>query len=120
VSLTGRAFRSCISDRRFFAQWLLYPRSRATIVEEGIGDLVADALAGDLPLELRKGQQHIEGQPPIELVVLNCWVTDTNDTPCVSKISTSRTKSASDPKPRSWLPKDGFRKKAAENFDEAT
>jgi hypothetical protein len=26
------------------------------------GDLVADALAGDLPLELRERQQHIEGQ----------------------------------------------------------
>src|ERR1700730_7764002 len=31
---------------------------------------------------------------PIELVVLNCWVTDTNDTPCASKISTSRAKMA--------------------------
>src|SRR5207249_2110221 len=28
------------------------------------GDLVADPFAGDLPLELGKGQQHIEGQPP--------------------------------------------------------
>jgi hypothetical protein len=28
------------------------------------GDLVADALTGDLPLELREGQQNIEGQPP--------------------------------------------------------
>ena len=27
---------------------------------------------------------------PIELVVLNCCVTDTNDAPCASKISTSR------------------------------
>src|SRR5467141_4007861 len=33
---------------------------------------------------------------PIELVVLNCWVTDTNDTPWASKISTSRAKSASE------------------------
>src|SRR5437762_11634871 len=33
---------------------------------------------------------------PIELVVLNCWVTETNDTPWVSKISTSRAKSASE------------------------
>ena len=28
------------------------------------GDLVADPFAGDLALELGKGQQHIEGQPP--------------------------------------------------------
>jgi hypothetical protein len=27
---------------------------------------------------------------PIELVVLNCCVTETNDTPCASKSSTSR------------------------------
>src|SRR5580692_11283527 len=32
---------------------------------------------------------------PIELVVLNCCVTETNDTPCASKSSTSRAKSAS-------------------------
>ena len=29
----------------------------------GGGDLVADALGGDLPLELGKGQQHVERQP---------------------------------------------------------
>src|ERR1700731_4932165 len=40
---------------------------------------------------------------PIELVVLNCWVTDTNDTPWASKISTSRAKSASDRVRRSDL-----------------
>src|SRR6202040_1783405 len=56
------------------------------------GDLVADAFAGDLPLELSKRQQHIERQPPIELVVLNCCVTETNDTASASKRSTSRAK----------------------------
>ena len=30
---------------------------------------------------------------PIELVVLNAWVTDTNETPALSKISTIRAKS---------------------------
>ena len=30
----------------------------------GGGDLVADALTGDLALELREGQQHVEHQPP--------------------------------------------------------
>src|SRR5712672_512822 len=34
---------------------------------------------------------------PIEVVVLNCWVTETNDTPWVSKSSTSLAKSANDP-----------------------
>jgi hypothetical protein len=29
-------------------------------------------------------------------VVLNCWVTETNDTPCASNSSTSLAKSASD------------------------
>ena len=29
----------------------------------GCGELVPDALAGDLPLELGEGQQHIQGQP---------------------------------------------------------
>jgi hypothetical protein len=33
---------------------------------------------------------------PIEVVVLNCWVTETNDTPCASNSSTSLAKSASD------------------------
>jgi len=44
-----------------------------------------------LALELGKGQQHaLSVRRPIELVVLNCWVTETNDTPCASKSSTSR------------------------------
>ncbi len=30
----------------------------------GLGDLVPDALAGDLSLELSEGEQNIEGQPP--------------------------------------------------------
>jgi hypothetical protein len=33
---------------------------------------------------------------PIEVVALNCWVTETNDTPCASKSSASLAKSASD------------------------
>jgi hypothetical protein len=40
---------------------------------------------------------------PIELVVLNCWVTETNEAPCASKISTSRAKSASERVSRSTL-----------------
>jgi hypothetical protein len=43
------------------------------------GDLVANALAGDLALELGKGEQHVERQAPIEVVVLNCWVPDTKE-----------------------------------------
>src|SRR4030088_1144519 len=33
---------------------------------------------------------------PMEVVVLNCWVTETNDTPCASNSSTSLAKSAND------------------------
>src|SRR5881227_1074057 len=40
---------------------------------------------------------------PIELVVLNCCVTETNDIPCASKSSTSRAKSASERVSRSTL-----------------
>ena len=40
---------------------------------------------------------------PIEVVVLNCWVTETNDTPCWSNNSTSLAKSASERVSRSTL-----------------
>ena len=40
---------------------------------------------------------------PIECVVLNCWVTDTNETPCSSKTSTSLEKSMSERLSRSTL-----------------
>src|SRR5271156_495773 len=40
-------------------------------------DFVADALASDLSLELGQGQQHVESQPPMLVVVLNDWVTET-------------------------------------------
>jgi hypothetical protein len=40
---------------------------------------------------------------PIERVVLNCWVTETNDTPLPSKISTILAKSASERVSRSTL-----------------
>ncbi len=40
---------------------------------------------------------------PIEVVVLNCWVTETNDTPWESNSSTSLAKSASDLVSRSTL-----------------
>ena len=40
---------------------------------------------------------------PIECVVLNCWVTETKETPCASKTSTSFEKSISDRLRRSTL-----------------
>ena len=40
---------------------------------------------------------------PIEVVVLNCWVTETNDTPWASNSSTSLAKSANDRVSRSTL-----------------
>ena len=50
----------------------------------GLGgrDFVSDPFADDLALELGKGQQHIERERPMLLVVLNDWVTDTNETVC--------------------------------------
>src|SRR5258707_4137107 len=44
-------------------------------------DFVSDALAGDLSLELGERQQHVEGQPPMLVVGLNDWLTDTKATP---------------------------------------
>jgi len=66
-------------------------------------DLVTNALAGDLGLELGKREQDVQGQPPIEVVVLNCWVTATNEAPCASNSSTILAKSASDRVKRSTL-----------------
>jgi hypothetical protein len=40
---------------------------------------------------------------PIEVVVLNCWVTETKDTWCLSNSSTMRAKSISDLVSRSIL-----------------
>jgi uncharacterized hydantoinase/oxoprolinase family protein len=40
---------------------------------------------------------------PIECVVLNCWVTLTNATPCLSNVSMMREKSSSDRLSRSTL-----------------
>jgi hypothetical protein len=40
---------------------------------------------------------------PIEVVVLNCWVTETNETPWASNSSTSLAKSASERVSRSTL-----------------
>ncbi len=40
---------------------------------------------------------------PIEVVVLNAWVTETNETLCRSKISTMRAKSVSERLSRSTL-----------------
>jgi hypothetical protein len=48
----------------------------------GGGDLVPDALARDLALELGKGQSTLRVSRPMLEVVLKAWVTETNDTPC--------------------------------------
>src|ERR1700737_2586348 len=62
----------------------------------GLGDLVADALALTSRSNCAKDSSTLRVSRPIELAVLNCWVTETNDTPWASKISTSRAKSASE------------------------
>ncbi len=48
-------------------------------------ELVADTLAGDLTLELGERQQHVQGEAPMEVVVLNDCVTETKVTPLRSK-----------------------------------
>ena len=69
----------------------------------GGGDLVADALAGDLPLELRKRQQHVQREPAhggrgVELLG------DRDERhSCASNSSTSLAKSASERVSRSTL-----------------
>ena len=52
------------------------------------------SLACHFPLELREGQQHVEHGPAHGVVVLNCCVTDTKDTPWRSNTSTILEKSA--------------------------
>ena len=59
-------------------------------------DLVADAFAGDLALELGEGEQHVEGQPPHRCRGVERWVTETKDTFRLSKISTILAKSPSE------------------------
>src|ERR1019366_7154553 len=61
----------------------------------GRGDLVADAFACDFPLELGEGQKEFSVSRPMLVVVLNCCVIDTNETPRRSKTSTSLAKSES-------------------------
>ena len=69
----------------------------------GGSDLVPDTLIADLRYELGKRQQDIEVNRPIDVVVLNCWVTDTKDTVCWSNSSTSLAKSANERVRRSTL-----------------
>src|SRR5208282_5983479 len=70
----------------------------------GCGDLVADARS---PVTSRSNWANesstLSVRRPMLLVVLNAWVTDTNDTPCASKTSTILAKSASDRVSRSTL-----------------
>ena len=60
------------------------------------GDLVPGALGDDLPLELGEGEQDVEHQPAHRVAVLNCWVTETKETWCCSKVCIIRAKSSSD------------------------
>jgi hypothetical protein len=69
----------------------------------GGGDLVADPFGGYLTFELREGQQDVKRQASIDVVVLNCWVTATKETPRASNTSTIFAKSVSDRVSRSTL-----------------
>src|SRR6476660_7893223 len=66
-------------------------------------DLVADALRVTSRSNWANDSSTFKVSRPIEVVVLNCWVTDTNDTLCLSNSSTSLAKSASDRVRRSTL-----------------
>ena len=46
----------------------------------GGSDLVSDAFARDFALDLGEGQEDVQGQAPMLVVVLNDWVTETKDT----------------------------------------
>ena len=82
---------------------------------EGLSTLVADIKAEGGEASgclLNAAEEHTledmisateKGVGPIEVVVLNCCVTDTKVTPCSSKISTSLAKSVSDLVKRSIL-----------------
>jgi hypothetical protein len=62
----------------------------------GGGDLVPYALSNDLALELgAKDNSMFSVSRPMLVMVLNCWVMDTNETPRRSQISTSLAKSES-------------------------
>ena len=71
----------------------------------GLGgrNLVADALARHLALELGEGQEHVQCQAAHAVVVLKAWVTLTKLTRRRSKISIMRAKSANDRVRRSIL-----------------
>jgi hypothetical protein len=69
----------------------------------GGGNLVADPLGGDLALELGEGEQHVERERPMLVVVLNDWVTETKLVPAWSSASTSLAKSSSERVSRSSL-----------------
>ena len=60
----------------------------------GRRDLVPRPLADDLPLELGEGQQDVQTSRPMLVAVLNCWVTETNDTCFSSKVRIIRAKSS--------------------------
>jgi hypothetical protein len=69
----------------------------------GGADLVADAFDGDIALELAKESSTLRVSRPMEVVVLNCWVTDTKETPWALNSSSSLAKSANERVSRSTL-----------------
>jgi len=60
----------------------------------GRDHLIAGAFADNLALELAKLSRMFRVSHPMELVVLNCWVTETKLTACLSNTSTMREKSS--------------------------
>ena len=67
------------------------------------GDLVADASPVTLSSNWARESRMFNINRPMEVVVLNCWVTETKETPWRSKTSIIREKSVSDRVSRSIL-----------------
>src|ERR1035437_3828830 len=69
----------------------------------GGSDLVPNPLGVTSRSNWAKDSSTLSVSRPIEVVVLNCWVTETKDTPWASNSSTSLAKSANDRVRRSTL-----------------
>ena len=94
VSLGTRNFRE--AEHLAEGLDLLYSRTVKTVTDPS-------ELRTILRNFLREELEDDASSRPIDVVVLNCWVIDTNEAPCRSSVSTMRAKSARDRVSRSIL-----------------
>src|SRR5208282_3103684 len=80
----GTGVSDCAVRRNHLS--ILASRSDAALLF-GRRNLVADALARDLALELGEGEQHVEREAAHAARRIERLRTNTNDTPCASKTS---------------------------------